>query len=494
MNSTPNTPQRPARRGRVLGILLLSCVLGIGGLLAILDFRSADGPCDQTPTGIATDDYWLHFKVPAGLMPDHQFDGRPAKLQVHRVRPEYQHGKCEQTPVRAAVLVHGRTLPGSVAFDLQGNSQGGNALSVQAGLARAGIDTFAPSMLGYGRSTRFDHGLDDPDNASLRAYASDGSCPFGEGCDRTHNPVFPLDQQGTVLATNPLRGQRHAHSSNVRFGTTDVWARDIGQVVEDAVDRARPTDGKVTLLGYSLGGQRVARALYPGNTHVPNTGAVIAKVNRVVFLSSIFGGPTEDSQPPGGFVSFPLTVGERKGIDSGWAMPPSSEKDCTGHVVPGSPDQTWKQSMKEDVLGRDWGGTDASHPAGVQRSPTFSGYGWNAAVAGQLTAPTLVVHGLDDKVLPASNSTDIYGALPSSMSNKVLVQVRCASHQLLTEGCSGTRCKPPAHTAAYGQEPDTPWDGPHATLKAALIEWITKGTFNGKASGKFTIDTSGVAH
>ena len=37
-----------------------------------------------------------------------------------------------------------------------------------------------------------------------------------------------------------------------------------------------------------------------------------------------------------------------------------------------------------------------------------------------------------------------------------------------------------------------PWAGPHATLKAALIEWITSGTFNGAASGRFRIDDSGV--
>jgi hypothetical protein len=35
--------------------------------------------------------------------------------------------------------------------------------------------------------------------------------------------------------------------------------------------------------------------------------------------------------------------------------------------------------------------------------------------------------------------------------------------------------------------------GPHATLKAALIEWIKSGTFNGAANGHFIVDESGVA-
>lgn len=124
---------------------------------------------------------------------------------------------------------------------------------------RVGIDTFAPSLLGYGHSTRFDEGLNDPGNASLRPIPQGQTdCPYPEGCDRTHNPQFSLDQQGTLLNVNPLAGQRRAHSSSVRFARTDVWVRDIRQVIDDAIAQARPTDGKVTLLGYSFGATRVA--------------------------------------------------------------------------------------------------------------------------------------------------------------------------------------------------------------------------------------------
>src|SRR5829696_3464181 len=113
---------------------------------------------------VATEDYWLRFRVPPGLMPDTQFDRRPARLQVHRVRPVYENSKGPSER-RAVVLIHGRTVPGPVVFDLRDPASGLN-LSVQEALARAGIDTFAPSLLGYGRSTRF--GLNDPGNASLR--------------------------------------------------------------------------------------------------------------------------------------------------------------------------------------------------------------------------------------------------------------------------------------------------------------------------------------
>jgi hypothetical protein len=88
-------------------------------------------------------------------------------------------------PNRAAVLIHGRTVTGPVVFDLRHPVTGGGELSLQEGLAWTGIDTFAPSLLGYGRSTRFDEGLNDPGNASLRPYLADGTCPHPEGCDRT---------------------------------------------------------------------------------------------------------------------------------------------------------------------------------------------------------------------------------------------------------------------------------------------------------------------
>ena len=157
----------------------------------------------------------------------------------------YSPGKCADVLNRAAVLIHGRTTTGPVAFDLRQRAPGGESPSVQKGLALAGIDAFAPSLLGYGRSTRF--GMDDPANASVRAYESDGTtCNYQAdgGCDRTNNPIWSLDQQGTVLFVNPLAGQRRPHSSNARFARTDVWVRDVRQVVDDAITRAQPTDGK----------------------------------------------------------------------------------------------------------------------------------------------------------------------------------------------------------------------------------------------------------
>ena len=469
--------------------------------------------CDQVPTGVATEHYWLRFRVPPGLMPDRQFDGRPAKLQVHRVRPVYANGKCPSVPTQAVVLIHGRTVTGPVAFDLRAPAPGGDVLSVQEALARAGIDTFAPSLLGYGKSTRFDESLNDPGNASLRGYPTDAAtgavlaCPHPEeGCDRTLIPgINPLDQQGNQQGTtpvglwiHPLAKQRRAHSSKFRFARTDVWVRDIDQVIADAIKRAQPDDDKVTLVGYSVGGQHVGRTLYADNPNklLDERDQVIEKVSRVVFLNSLFGGPTEDPDPFGR-PTFPLTLNDRSGSDALWQM--STAAACPGRIIPGTQKQVWEQTMEHETVGREWGGDDANQPPiGLNRAPTFSGYGWNPVVAGQLSTPTLVMQGLEDGVLPTGKGTGqaIYNALPASpwpMASKVLVQVECASHALLWEGCAGNRCKPASGTTSYGGKPGDPWAGPHATLKAALIEWIKSGTFNGAANGSFKVNESGVA-
>ncbi|MGR6318201.1 alpha/beta hydrolase [Micromonospora soli] len=471
---------------------------------AAVSGAAAAAACDKAPTGVQVSDHFLPFTVPAGLMPDPQFDGLKAELQVHRVQPVYANGKCASVANRAAVLIHGGNYGGPAVFDLRQLAPEGGELSVQKALARAGIDTFAPNLLGYGRSTHFAHGLDDPGNASLPAYV-DGKCSSPVGCDRTHTPLFPLDLQGPptvpggpTLFTNPLGGQRRAHSSNFRFARVDTFVRDIRQVIDDAIARAQPSDGKVTLLGVSIGNQPVARTLYAANPNpiLPNSKAYIAKVNRVVFLSSVFfaTGPTEEVTPASGWASFPLHVfnTDAATVQGVWQMTtPEREAACTGHVIPGSPEQLGAQVREDETLGLQWGGNDPAHPTGLGRNPTFSRYGWNREVAGTLTTPALIIHGAEDLAAPVANASDIYDHL-TMIANKVQVQVKCASHGLLWEGCSGKRCTPASGTP-YGGKLGQPWTGPHSTLKAALIEWITRGTFNGAPSGQFTVNESGVA-
>jgi alpha-beta hydrolase superfamily lysophospholipase len=480
-------------KARSAVFVLCVCLVLNAISMATNSTKSWAGLCDPVPTDIKTTDYFLHFTLPAGLMPDKRFDNRPAQLQVHRVEPVYYH-KCDFVPNRAAVLIHGRSVSGPPTFDLQYFTPFDGKLSIQEALAWAGIDTFVPNLLGYSPSTTFEDGLDDPGNASLLS-------------DHTNIPlIFPLGQQEDPLAVdvNPLGGHTRPHSSKVRFARTDVWVHDIRQVIDDAITKARPSDGKVTLVGHSLGALRVGRALYKAK--FPD---IVAKVNRVVFTAPFFGAPTEETPPAGGFATFPLTVIGRDSVvppspghtatvsisldDLSVGIPPERAAVCDGYQLPGTREQMWDQMMDQETVGRGWGGNDPNNPTGLVRLPTFSNNGFNPAVAGQLSVPTLVMQGLDDTTVPGT-APAIYNALPASMTNKVLVQIHCATHEMFAEGCFiALRCFPDLHTP-YGGVLGLPWGGPHTTIKAALIEWITRGTFNGAKSGKFIVDSSGVAN
>src|SRR5215207_8351847 len=107
------------KRGLRSRLAVGACLCAIGAAAGAGDARSTVDSgvsvrtsCDELPTGVAAHDHWLHFKIPPGLMPDAQFDGRPAKLEVHRVRPVYAHGRCDWVPRRAVVLIHGCTIAG----------------------------------------------------------------------------------------------------------------------------------------------------------------------------------------------------------------------------------------------------------------------------------------------------------------------------------------------------------------------------------------------
>lgn len=713
-----------------LSRLLLTVALLAGCAVAAVTDSAAQG-CDVVPTGVRTEDYFLPFKLPAGLMPDPQFDNWRAKIEVHRVTPDYANGKCSSVPARAAVLVHGRSVAAAPTFDLRNPAtNGGGEISVQEGLARSGIDTFAPSLLGYGRSglevmgdrilyysvprnltligsIGVDNGLRDattstnvaddwtqvtalsggrilyysparglvligqidadnalrditthygwqadwsqitalsrdrilfynrpggrghvvpikpdntfdtptvyeegtfaddwtqitglsgdrvlyyssarglvligaiderndlrdvkenygyendwthvtalsgnrvlfysahsgrgrieyidpsnnlhrlkdigagalaPDWTDIASYWDEGlndagnaSLPFSDcpsqGCDATHNPVFPADQQGDPmngLWNNPLRGQYRSHSSDRRFARTDVWVRDIRQVIQDAVARGQPSNGKVDLVGFSFGGPRAARTLLSTNPILPiSQPDTAARVNTLTLIAPFpFGdppNPVQDAPPPGKqFVSFPLALTRDTfalGVPDGCASDTSGGGD--GLHVPGTEAQFRTQQRDLESVGLNWGGLDPANPTGLIRIPTFSANGFNQHDLSQLTTPTLVIGGRNDTFMLQKTPpvhAQVFDALPTSMTNKALVDIDCATHNLLIEVCDGTRCTPPTGQTPYGG--GSTWKGPHSTITAGLIEWMTRGTFNNSGSGRFAVDKSGVA-
>jgi hypothetical protein len=67
-------------RRLLMGVCLITAVAGSGNLMATAN--SAPPGCDRVPTDVSRSDYALDFQVPTGLMPDEQFDGLPAKIEV----------------------------------------------------------------------------------------------------------------------------------------------------------------------------------------------------------------------------------------------------------------------------------------------------------------------------------------------------------------------------------------------------------------------------
>ena len=121
----------------------------LGSSLQVGQAAAKPKTCDSQPTGITTSDYFVEYETAS--MPDHLYNGRTARLRVHAVRPVYANGKCAYVPTLAAVLIHGRTTPGSATFDLRhptAADPSAEAPSVQAAMARVGVDTFAPDQSG----------------------------------------------------------------------------------------------------------------------------------------------------------------------------------------------------------------------------------------------------------------------------------------------------------------------------------------------------------
>jgi pimeloyl-ACP methyl ester carboxylesterase len=319
-----------------------------------------------------------------------RYSGLPAQLDVHAVSPaDRQPG----APVRAAILVHGRTIDGVTGFDLQYQDY-----SLQESMARAGIDTFSVNFLGWGLSTHF--GLDDPRNASL------------------------ADQQ-SYLVPNPL-SQTAANPDPFHFTNTQAMVDQLDAAV-DAV-RARLGVDQVSLFAWSRG------ALVAG----PYIYLHPEKVKNVVFDAGSYNFPANPPAPlpqPGPS----LIVQDRAHVEAAW----TSQVDNVafpGQQDPGILDPIWQSILARDPLASTWGTN------GLQRFPSVDYWGWNPQQrqAARVTVPALVLTGLlDTNVLPATE-VQLFNDLGSE--KKVLIKVDGASHFMVWEGSTSPTWRGPHET------------------------------------------------
>ncbi len=417
-----------------------------------------DSKGECSPIGVKRKDYFLHV---VSTLP--RSFGERAKLDIHRVSPVYEHGWCTHPhggAAHAVILVHGAATDGVTTFDLQypkppealhpesdeerGRNSRGYEYSLMESLARAGVETFAVNLLGFGFSSRFE--LDDPCSTSL-------------------------SEQARLLVPNPLENGVCARPPDpFRFTNTDA-ARDQLAVVVDHVLEEVDVE-KVSFFAWSRGGNSVGAY----------TSRDPSKVESLILLASEFelaGNP----QP------FALLVADRAQSFSNWdnqlARDPAGRarnpKDCPGErdttvnpetQEPAILDAIWTSGRMRDPLGSSWGPSPEKPTGGVRRAPTATLSGWDAVAASKVQAPTLIMSGKFDNQNPTPRQERIYRNLGSS--SRVLIKIDCATHFALWEGSTSS-----------------PWKGPHATLHDAAVQWITSKTFAGAGKGIFSVSSVG---
>jgi pimeloyl-ACP methyl ester carboxylesterase len=122
---------------------------------------------------------------------------------------------------------------------------------------------------------------------------------------------------------------------------------------------------------------------------------------------------------------------------------------CADQYDPAASDSVWSEMVASDVVGATWG-------TGVRRAPAVTSWGWTTEAVQKTQIPTLMVSGAHDKQVNPENVRNLYADLGSP--KKVFVDLACSSHNAM-------------------------WEKNHLLLFRASLEWLTKGTVNGKQEG-----------
>jgi pimeloyl-ACP methyl ester carboxylesterase len=312
---------------------------------------------------------------------------------------------------RVVLFVHGVSVPSVPDFDLPFKDY-----SWMAYLADAGFDTFAVDLTGYGRSPM--PTMDDPCNMTAADQA--------------------------IVTPNPLKQPcEPGYAFSLTSSQTD-W--DELDTVVDYLRTLRGVD-KVSLLGWSLGGLRTGgyAARHPD------------KIDKLVLFAPFYI-PQSPSDAPAGFPSpgVPMTL-QTQGALLGdrWGANVACEKQ----IEPGVEDAVWQTILANDPYGSVWGPSE-----GVMRVRTAEYWGWNPAFAARVEAPTLIMLGEQDSLLPGAEAlyTHLTGA-----ANKVFVKMDCATHFALWEASQ------------------------YKFMHEASRVWLESGKFRGASNGRFSVDFNG---
>ena len=209
---------------------------------------------------------------------------------------------------------------------------------------------------------------------------------------------------------------------------------DLGAAVE-YIRALRHVD-RLNLIAWSLGGPRAAgyAAQHP------------EKVRKLVLLA-----PAYDRKRP---TSAPAEVpAEGAAMNSQTHAEFTANWDrqvgCENQYDPVASESVWSEMIKSDPVGATWG-------PGVRRAPQVTTWGWNAEMVAKTQIPTLMASGEHDKQVPTERVRELYADLPSQQ--KVFLDLACSSHNAM-------------------------WEKNHLLLFRASLEWLVRGTVNGKEEG-----------
>ncbi len=212
--------------------------------------------------------------------------------------------------------------------------------------------------------------------------------------------------------------------------------KDVGAAV-DYIAGLRQIE-QVSLVAWSLGGPRAAgyAAQYP------------ARVSRLVLLAPAYS-RTVAGAPPATVPAAgePFTIQTRSDLATLW----DSQVGCTDQYEQATFDAIWAEMLASDPVGATWG-------PGLRRAPNVTRWGWAQADVMKQQTPVLMVTGVHDKQVPPERVRELYADYGGAQ--KAIVDLACSSHNAM-------------------------WERNHELLFKASLEWLDKGTINGKQSGEF---------
>src|SRR5580658_3747928 len=214
--------------------------------------------------------------------------------------------------------------------------------------------------------------------------------------------------------------------------------QDIDAVVNHV--RALRHVDKLNLLAWSLGGPRSAGY---GAQHTD-------KVLKLVLLAPAYN-RNAAAEPPAQVPAngAAMNTQSRDEFVANW----DRQVGCPGQYDPRALDSVWSEMLLSDTIGATWG-------SGVRRAPQVTTWGWTTAVVSKTQIPTLMVSGAHDKQVNPDRVRELYNDLGSP--KKVFVDLACSSHNAM-------------------------WEKNHLLLFQASLEWLTKGTVDGKEQGQLRL-------